>query len=313
MGRAEVKRRGSACPAGRFTYTASVAENPVSSAMSVVRDHSRSFAEFTFVYPVISRRSRGLSLGVNLNPDKRCNFDCVYCEVDRRTPGRANRVDVPQLREELTALIHAVQTGELARTGKFRETPELAGVIRDIAFSGDGEPTMIPNFAACVEAVADVKRAEGLRDAKLVLITDAAGLDKADVRRGLTIMDANQGEVWAKLDAGTEGYFRLVNRSFVRFDRILANLFATARERPIVVQSLFLRVRGEAMPPTELAAYCERLNALVAAGGCIKEIHAYTVARPTPEPWATKLEAGELETIAATIHARTGLPVLAFA
>ncbi len=79
MGRAEVKRRGSACPAGRFTYTASVAENPVSSAMSVVRDHSRSFAEFTFVYPVISRRSRGLSLGVNLNPDKRCNFDCVYC------------------------------------------------------------------------------------------------------------------------------------------------------------------------------------------------------------------------------------------
>jgi len=290
-----------------------VVENAALRALAVVRDHSRTFADFAFAYPVISRRSGGLSLGVNLNPDKRCNFDCVYCEVDRRTPGRAERVDLPQLRAELTALIRAAVTGELGRTGKFAEAPHLTQTIRDIAFSGDAEPTMIPNFAACVETVAAVKVAESLTDTKLVLITDAAGLDKADVRRGLAIMDAHQGEIWGKLDAGTEAYYRLVNRSYIRFDRILRNLHATACVRPIVIQSLFLRVRGEAMPAAELQVYCARLNAITAAGGNLRAVHAYTIARPTPEPWATGLTADELETIAATIRHETGVPVLTFA
>lgn len=281
--------------------------------MAAVRDHSRSFAGYTYVYPVISRRSGGLSLGVNLNPDKRCNFDCVYCEVDRRTPGKAGSVDPGQLREELLAIVRAAKSGELALLDKFHDARNWARLIKDIAFSGDGEPTMIPNFAACVQVAADVRRDEGLTGTNLVLITDAAGLDKADVRRGLEILDATGGEIWAKLDAGTEAYFRLVNRSHIRFDRILRNLHATARVRPIVIQSLFLRVHGGTMPPDELEAYCARLNAMVLAGGKLKEVHAYTVARPTPEPWATKLEPAELDAIAATIRAQTGLTVRAFA
>ena len=47
--------------------------------------HERRFEANRFVYPVLSRRSKGLSLGVNLNPDKVCNFDCIYCQVDRTT------------------------------------------------------------------------------------------------------------------------------------------------------------------------------------------------------------------------------------
>jgi len=181
--------------------------------LTAVRDHSRQFADFAFVYPVISRRAGGLSLGVNLNPDKRCNFDCVYCEVDRRKPGRADRVDLGQMREELTALIRAVKDGRLGQDPRFREAPELTRAIKDIAFSGDGEPTLVPNFSACVEVVAAVRAAEELWDTKIVLITDAAGLDKADVKRGLETMGAHQGEVWGKLDAGTEAYYRRVNRS----------------------------------------------------------------------------------------------------
>lgn len=281
--------------------------------MAAVRDHSRSFAEYTYVYPVISRRSGGLSLGINLNPDKRCNFDCVYCEVDRRTPGKAGLVDPTLLREELLAIVRAAKAGELASLEKFHDARDWARLIKDLAFSGDGEPTMIPNFAACIQVAADVRRAEELAATKLVLITDAAGLDKVDVRRGLEILDANGGEIWAKLDAGTEAHYRLVNRSHIRFDRILRNLHAAARMRPIVIQSLFLRVRGETMSAAELDAYCARLNAIVLAGGKLKEVHAYTVARPTPEPWATKLEPAELDVIAATIRAQTGLIVRTFA
>jgi wyosine [tRNA(Phe)-imidazoG37] synthetase (radical SAM superfamily) len=250
----------------------------LTNALPAVQDHRRTHADFTFVYPVISRRSHGLSLGVNLNPDKVCNFDCIYCEVDRRVPGRAVPVDPARVAEELTALVRSARAGALAAEPRFRDLPpELTREIRDIAFSGDGEPTMIANFAACVEAVIGVRQAEGLAGTKLVLITDAAGLDKADVRRGLALMDAHEGEIWGKLDAGTEAYYRQVNRTTVRFDRILRNLLETARVRPIVIQTLLLQVRGEPMPAAELAAYCDRLRALVAGGGRSR--------RSTPTPW----------------------------
>lgn len=288
------------------------APNPNLSQLKVVRDHNRAFEEYWFVYPVISRRSRGLSLGVNLNPDKRCNFDCIYCEVDRRTPPRTTLLNLPRLREELRDLVQRVKRGELAGWGKFTEAPHLAREIKDIAFSGDGEPTMVPNFYACVQAVVEVKLAEELAHTKIVLITDAAGLDKADVRRGLELMDRHQGEIWGKLDAGTEAYYRLVNRSPVSFERILKNLRDTARLRPIVIQSLFLRVHGQLMPEAELLAYCGRLQALVSQGAQIKEVHAYTVARPTPEPFATALAPEELAAMAETIRHHTGLVVHCF-
>ena len=284
----------------------------IKNTLAAVQDHTRVFQDLVFVYPVISRRSRGLSIGVNLNPDKRCNFDCVYCEVDRKTPGRAESVNLEQLRQELVWLLRYALDGGLATQPKFDEVPELTRTIRDIAFSGDGEPTMVPNFDECVRVVADVKRELGLTETKLVLITDSAGLDKASVRRGLALMDAANGEFWCKLDAGTEAYYQLVNRSFVKFGRILKNILETARERPIVIQSLFLRTNGTPMPAEELAAYCERLNEILRSGGQIREVHAYTVARPTPEPWATKLTKAELEGIAATIRATTGLRVEVF-
>ena len=290
-------------------------ETPVSlpNSLAAVQDHTRVYKDFTYVYPVISRRSRGLSIGVNLNPDKVCNFDCVYCEVNRKLPGKTSLVDLAQLRDELTTMIRYARAGGLAGEAKFNEVPPaLTQTPRDIAFSGDGEPTMVRNFDECVRVVADVKRAEGLDQTKLVLITDSAGLDTASVKRGLELMDANQGEIWAKLDAGTEAYYHTVNRTSVRLDRILNNLLLTARTRPIIIQSLFLRLHGEPMPPAELAAYCDRLSTLVRDGAQIREVHLYTIARPTPEPFCGKLTKAELEAMAQTVWEKTGLKVVTF-
>lgn len=284
----------------------------IPNTLSAVQDHTRVFGDLAYVYPVISRRSRGLSIGINLNPDKKCNFDCVYCEVDRRTPGLAARVDLEQLKDELRWLIRFARDGELGKRPKFNEVPDLTRSIRDLAFSGDGEPTMVSNFDACVRAVIEIRELEKLRDAKLVLITDAAGLDKATVKAGLALMDQNNGEIWGKLDAGTPEYFRQVNRSTIPFERILKNLLETSRVRPIVIQSLFLKIHGQAISEGELAAYCERLNAILRDGGKICEVHAYTIARPTPEAWATRLETVELNTIAQTIRNKTGLSVEVF-
>ena len=284
----------------------------IQSSWAAVQDHTRHFSDFTFVYPVISRRSKGLSLGVNLNPDKVCNFDCIYCGVDRRIPGAVTEVDLRQMKDELTAMVRFAKDGGLAKEPKFDEVPWLTREVKDIAFSGDGEPTMIHNFAECVETVVEVQQSEGLDETKIVLITDAAGLDKADVKRGLKLMDTHHGEIWGKLDAGTEDYYREVNRSNVKFDRILSNLLETARARPIIIQSLFLKVHGQAMPAAELDAYCGRLNDLTESGGQISEVHLYTVARPTPEAFATKLELAELENMAAAVREQTGLTVAVF-
>ncbi|MCH8853818.1 MAG: radical SAM protein, partial [Planctomycetes bacterium] len=72
---------------------------------NIYADHSRNWKENRYVYPVISRRSHGLSIGVNLNPDKACNFDCVYCQVDRAVPGKFRSVDLNVLRIELEHMI----------------------------------------------------------------------------------------------------------------------------------------------------------------------------------------------------------------
>lgn len=284
----------------------------IKSSWAAVQNHTRHFSDFTFVYPVISRRSRGLSIGVNLNPDKICNFDCVYCEVDRHTPSAATEVNLRQMKNELTTMVQFARDGSLAKDPKFDEVPWLTREVKDIAFSGDGEPTMIHNFAECVEAVAEVKQAEDLETTKIVLITDAAGLDKADVKRGLEVMDRNNGEIWGKLDAGTEEYFKFVNRTNIKFERILNNLLETSKVRPIIIQSLFFKVHGEAMSEAELKAYCGRLSDITDGGGQIREVHLYTVARPTPEPYATKQEAEELEQMAAVIRERTNLAVTVF-
>src|ERR1700737_2989352 len=104
--------------------------------LPVHRDHRRPFVDNLYVYAVVSRRSKGVSIGLNLNPDKICNFDCVYCQVDRKTPGLAADVDVPRLLAELENMLDLVQSGELFEMDRFRATPPALRRLNDIAFSG---------------------------------------------------------------------------------------------------------------------------------------------------------------------------------
>ena len=235
------------------------------------RQHPRRFEDFQYVYPVLSRRSHGISIGLNVNPDKVCNFDCIYCQVDRTTEATVKKFDLALAEEELREMLEIVRSGEIARHSPFESVPRELLRLNDIALSGDAEPTTLPNFAVTMQMVARVKPPE----AKIVLITDAGGLDRADVKRGLQIMDANNGEVWAKLDAGTEDYFKLINRTKIPFARILKNMSDAAKARPVVIQSLFLKIQGIGPSDEEITAYCQRLREI----GHIKLVQVYTVAR----------------------------------
>ena len=273
-------------------------------------DHRRIWRDFDYCYPVISRRSRGVSLGVNLNPDKVCNFDCVYCEVDRSTPPKRRDLDLDQLDRELGVLLDLVTSGELYEVSPFDTAGPTHRRLNDIAFSGDGEPTTARDFAEVVARVARLKAERGLDLVKLVLITDSSRLQAPEVVAGLETLMAHQGEIWAKLDAGTEAYYREIDRSAIPLDRILDNLLATARRWPIIIQTLFLEWQGRGPSAAELEAYCGRLEHILAQGGRLQAIQLYTVARPTPEAAARPLHHLEMDAIAASLRSRLpSLPV----
>ena len=285
---------------------------PSGPARTLFGTHGRSFQRNLYVYPVLSRRSGGISIGVNLNRDKSCNFRCVYCQVDRSESCGKEPIDLGRLRDELAGMIDLVVSGRLFEEGKFRDAPQPLRHLKDIALSGDGEPTACTNFDEVVALCAEIRRQRELREVKLVLITNASLLHQPNVRRGLEILDSSDGEIWAKLDAGTEAYFKQVARSEIPFQRILDNLAEAARPRPIVIQSMMMRIHGEPPSPAEQAAYCDRLAEIVAAGGRIKLVQIYTVARSPTEEWVAALSAVEVDAIAESVRRRTGLPVSAF-
>src|SRR5574342_674071 len=81
--------------------------------------HPRTLDENRYVYAVLSRRSGGVSIGVNLNPDKVCNFDCIYCQVDRRLPGNERRVNLEILERELKDILVKAKSGALFAQAPF--------------------------------------------------------------------------------------------------------------------------------------------------------------------------------------------------
>lgn len=273
------------------------------------RSHSRHWRENLYVYPVISRRSGGLSIGINLNPDTACNFDCIYCQVDRGGAPRAREVDLDALRAELTAMIALAASGELFEDPAFDDVPLRLRRLHDIAFSGDGEPTTCPVFRQAVELAVEVKKQAGLDEVKLILITDACYLTRPEVKAGLTVLDENQGEIWAKLDAGTEAYYRLINRPNYPLAHVMSNIVDAARARPVVIQSLFMRVRGAGPDTAEIAAYVERLRDIVRGGGKIKLVQVYTVARRPAEDYVTPLSDAEVDAVVEAARQGTGLTV----
>jgi len=266
----------------------------------------RDFLDNRFVYAVISPRARGLSVGVNMNPDKLCNFDCAYCEVNRAEPACESRLDVPAMVAELERTLELVRSGGLAELPRYRNAPPELLQLRHVALSGDGEPTLCPNFLEVVEAVAHLRARGRLPFFKLVLITNATFLNRLEVIDGLRLFTPRD-EVWAKLDAGTQAYMARVNKADFTLEMILANILTLARQRPVVIQSLFPSVSGEAPPAGEIEAYVQRLRKLKEAGAQIPLVQIYSATRPTTHSECGHLPLRTLSHIAQRVREGSGL------
>lgn len=261
-----------------------------------------------YVYAALSRRARGLSLGINLNPDRACTFDCPYCQVDRSDiPDRDPAVDLERLRAELRQALLALREGRAPDTLLHGRVPEGGPpALADIAFAGDGEPTASRAFPRAVE-LARALRDELAPGVPLRLLTNGAHLTRPAVEAALQGID----EAWVKLDAGEQAAFERASGTKRPLGAILEGLLRLAQQRPVVVQSLFFRWQGRAPTDAELAAWHARLAELLASGARLARVQVYTVARRPASDEVSPLEPEALERIAAGARA-LGLDVEVF-
>ncbi|MBI5799278.1 MAG: radical SAM protein [Verrucomicrobia bacterium] len=304
---AGVRKDSSATKRAEEAVAASQPAPPCGPAFGCPRD----FLDNRFVYAVISPRARGLSVGVNMNPDQRCNFDCVYCEVNRSEPAKELWLNVPVMMTELERTLALIHSGGLRELARYQKVPRELLELRHVTLSGDGEPTLCQNFVEAVEAVVHLRARRRFPFFKLVLITNASGLDRPEVAEALQLLTPRD-EVWAKLDSGTQEYMDRVNKPDCRLERIQTNITSLARARPVVIQSLFPSINGEGPSEFEIEAYVQRLRRMREAGAQIPLVQIYSATRPTPHSDCGHLPLRTLSAIAQRVREESGLKAEVF-
>jgi len=273
---------------------------------SDVARHSREYGDFDLIYPVVARRSGGLSLGVNLFSDaKRCSFDCPYCEVLPFKGGAA--FEPGRLESQMDRYFQGSGNGpDEPDSG---HTPPL----RDISVSGNGEPTLSPWLGAALGICSRVRRRYPLaRGAELVLITNSTGFLDREVAELLHAWQREAGlKIWAKLDAGTQEWFGRISGSDYDLGRLCGAITEFARDAPmsITIQTMLCSLDGDAPGPVEATAYADRINTMLERGALIGGIDFYTVARPCRSDEAKPLPADGIRAFADTVRQRLAKPL----
>lgn len=270
------------------------------------RDHSRDSAGLRYVYPVVSRRAGGVSVGINLNPNNACNWRCIYCQVPGLQRGSAPPIDMAQLGEELRGFLHELLHGDFMQ----RHVPEGVRIIADIAVSGNGEPTSALEFPEVIRLIGTVLSDTGLAGAVMPrVITNGSLMSRGYVTSGVEALAQIGGEVWFKVDAGTAEGFARINSVNLSPEQVIGNLQRCAALCPTWVQTCVFAVDGNQPSETEVAAYLGLLKSADVAG--LRGVLLYGLARPSMQPEAPHLSAlplGQLEDLATRIQAR-GLTV----
>jgi histidinol dehydrogenase len=239
------------------------------------------------VYPVYSRRSKGLSLGVNLFPSRKtCSFNCPYCEV---FPFKTDFSFDVELME--TALIENIENTSIGAYGR---------MVKDVCFSGNGEPTLSPYFKIAVNSACAIRQ-KYASAAQVVVITNGTGLLRQDIFDFLLEKThREQFNLWLKIDAGTEEWFKIIDRpdSVVRFSELVSTtrkFVEKANRNAVTIQTMLCSVNG-AVPRQEEVSAWEQTILELAETGNVKNVHLYGKARPSPEdPLAQALPLSFLE------------------
>jgi wyosine [tRNA(Phe)-imidazoG37] synthetase (radical SAM superfamily) len=250
----------------------------------VPEDHNRDVTGMTYIYPVVSRRAQGVSVGINLNVNNACNWRCIYCQVPNLTRGGPPAIELAQLKQELNSMMQALLHGDFMQ----RYVAETDRRLMDIAFSGNGEPTTCKQFGEVLDIVAEVMQQYDLiqQDVKVRLITNGSQMDKVEVQAWMKKLAQINGEVWFKIDAGNRAGFARINDIQMTPEAHIKRLKTCAALCPTLVQTCMFALDGIAPSEADIADYLALIKQVSSE---IKGVHLYSVARPSYQPEAPRL------------------------
>ncbi len=279
----------------------------MSEKMLNIQNHDRGIVGMTYVYPVVSRRAGGVSVGINLNPNNACNWHCAYCQVPDLVRGSAPVIDMNQLKEELTSMLDSIIHGSFMQD----RVPDDCQKLCDVAISGNGEPTSCKNFDEIVALIVVVMRQFDLsEDVKLRLITNGSYLHKSSVQKGLKQMGLCNGEVWVKVDSATEAGIERINGITASPELLFKQVKEAANVCPTWIQTCMFAWDGHQPSADEVDAYLTFIQRLKVESVSVKGVLLYGLARPSMQVEAehlSQLDAAWLQSMVKKIE-NAGLP-----
>ena len=242
----------------------------------------------TYIYPVISRRAGGLSIGINFNTNNACNWRCIYCQVPNLKPGNAPELDFALLEQELRFFLDYVLHGDFYQN---YQLPLELQTIKDIAISGNGEPSSVKDFAQAIRLIGDIANEYSLfPNSKFVLISNGSLIHQANVQAGLTALNDYHGELWFKLDSATETGRKLINNTGQNQQKLLINLSLASRLCTTKIQTCMLKFKQQTWTDMEKQAYLQLIAELKQQNLPIQQIMLYSLARESQQAEAVALE-----------------------
>ena len=267
--------------------------------MLTIFNHDRNIFKSKYIYPVVSRRSMGLSLGINLNTNNACNWQCIYCQVSDLTRGKPEKIDLELLENELDKWLENIVNGTF-----LSECASHKVEFKDIAFSGNGEPTATPEFEPIVKIVLEkINKFQLSNTIKLRLITNGSYLNKENVQHGLEHMKSVNHEVWFKIDNVNPKEAQKINRINLSIASLRKNLKNALSISPTIVQTCLLKINNK-LPSNDFVN--EYIQFLKPYAHQLRGIHLYSMVRPSQQKTDLQIEAldkGELQIIADKMNA----------
>jgi wyosine [tRNA(Phe)-imidazoG37] synthetase (radical SAM superfamily) len=250
--------------------------------------HDRDIAGLKYIYPVMSRRAGGLSIGINFNPNNACNWRCIYCQVPDLKAGNAPEMDFSLLKTELRFFLDYVLNGDFYT--QYNVVAEQQ-TIKDIAISGNGEPTSLKDFARAIQTIGDIANEFGVfSTSHFVLISNGSLLHQATVQAGLVALNHFHGELWFKLDSASEVGRKLINNTGQSQQKLLQNLAIASRLCQTKLQTCMLHYQQRVWTSAEKQAYLHLLSTFPEQHISIKEILLYSIARESYQAEAAELQ-----------------------
>ncbi len=260
-----------------------------------VSNHNRDAAGLKYVYPVFSRRAGGLSIGINFNPNNACNWRCIYCQVPDLKLGAAPEMDFQLLEQELRYFFDDVLKGGFY---EHFQVDECDRSIKDIAISGNGEPTSLKDFDRAVALIGEIATELGvLPQSNFVLITNGSLVHRSGVQAGLSKLKKYGGEVWFKLDSATEEGRALINNAGQGCQASVENLLLSSQLCPTKLQTCLVDYDKQGLSTKEKNAFLDLLSDIKSKGCVLECVMLYTLARPSLQPESGRLEKLSAETL----------------